>query len=114
MKNVYVASAVRTAVGKAKRGALVNYRPDDMAAEVIKAAVDRAGIKPEQVQDVVMGCAIPEQAQGMNMARIAALRAGMPDTVSAMTINRFCSSINRRYSSRMPLIASTKTGVILL
>ena len=92
MNNVYVVSGARTAVGKANRGALVNYRPDDMAAEVIKAAIDRAGIKPEQVQDVVLGCAIPEQAQGMNMARIAALRAGMPDTATAVTVNRFCSS----------------------
>lgn len=92
MKNVYVVSGARTAVGKAKRGTLINFRPDDMAAEVIKAAVQRAGIQPDQVQDVVMGCAIPEQAQGMNMARIASLRAGMPETVSAMTINRFCSS----------------------
>jgi len=92
MQNVYVVSGARTAIGKAKRGALVNYRPDDMAAEVIKAAIARAGITAEQVQDVVLGCAIPEQAQGMNMARIAALRAGMPDTASAMTINRFCSS----------------------
>ncbi|NUM52697.1 MAG: thiolase family protein [Candidatus Hydrogenedentes bacterium] len=92
MNDVYVVSGARTAVGKANRGTLVNYRPDDMAAEVIKAAVERAGIKPEQVQDVVLGCAIPEQAQGMNMARIAALRAGMPDTTSALTINRFCSS----------------------
>ncbi|GMU92853.1 MAG: acetyl-CoA acetyltransferase [Candidatus Hydrogenedentota bacterium] len=92
MNNVYVVSGARTAIGKAKRGTLVNYRPDDMAAEVLKSAVERAGIKADQVQDVVMGCAIPEQAQGMNMARIAALRAGMPETVSAMTINRFCSS----------------------
>ncbi|MCC6798065.1 MAG: thiolase family protein [Candidatus Hydrogenedentes bacterium] len=92
MNNVYVVSGARTAVGKANRGTLVNYRADDMAAEVMKAAVDRAGIKAEQVQDVVLGCAIPEQSQGMNMARIAALRAGMPDSVSALTINRFCSS----------------------
>jgi acetyl-CoA acyltransferase len=92
MENVYVVSGARTAAGKAKRGTLANYRPDDMGAEVIAAAVERAGINPEQVQDVVMGCAMPEQSQGMNVARIAALRAGMPDTVSAMTINRFCSS----------------------
>ncbi len=92
MENVYVVSGARTAIGKAKRGTLVNYRPDDMAAESIKAAVERAGINPEQVQDVVIGCAMPEQSQGMNVARIASLRAGMPDTVSAMTINRFCSS----------------------
>jgi len=92
MENVYVVSGARTAIGKAKRGTLVNCRPDDMAAEAIEAAVERAGIKAEQVQDLVMGCAMPEQSQGMNVARIAAMRAGMPDSVSAMTINRFCSS----------------------
>ena len=92
MNNVYVVSGARTAIGKAKRGTLVNYRPDDMAAEVMSAAIARAGITPEQVQDIVLGCAIPEQAQGMNVARIAAIRAGIPDSVSAMTINRFCSS----------------------
>ncbi|MBM3289144.1 MAG: thiolase family protein [Candidatus Hydrogenedentes bacterium] len=109
MNSVYVASGVRTAVGKAKRGALVNYRPDDMAADVLKAAVARAGITPDQVQDVVLGCAIPEQAQGMNMARIAALRAGMPETVSAMTINRFCSS-----GLEAMVIAGAKIGSGLL
>ncbi|MEX2015514.1 MAG: thiolase family protein [Candidatus Hydrogenedentales bacterium] len=90
--NVYITSATRTAVGRAKKGTLANYRPDDMAAEVLKGVIERAGIKSEQVADVVMGCAIPEQAQGMNVARVAALAAGMPDTTSAMTINRFCSS----------------------
>lgn len=92
MENVYVASATRTAVGRAPRGALKDYRPDDMAAAVLKEAVNRAGIEAVQVQDVTLGCAIPEQAQGMNVARIAAIDAGMPDTVSASTINRFCSS----------------------
>lgn len=92
MKDVYVVSATRTAVGKSKKGALADYRPDDMAAVAIKEAVSRAGIAPEQVQDVVMGCAFPEAVQGMNVARIAVMRAGLPDTTSAMTINRFCSS----------------------
>lgn len=92
MKDVYVTSATRTAVGKSKRGALADYRPDEMAAVVIKEAVDRAGVDAHQVEDVVMGCAFPEAAQGMNVARIAVMRAGLPDTTSAMTINRFCSS----------------------
>jgi acetyl-CoA acyltransferase len=92
MKNVFVASATRTAVGKAPRGTLKEYRPDDMAAAVLKEAVRRAGIQPGQVEDVTLGCAIPEQEQGMNVARVAAIDAGFPDTVSAATINRFCSS----------------------
>ena len=90
--NVYITAATRTAVGRAKKGTLANYRPDDMAAEVLKGAIERSAINPDQVADVVLGCAIPEQAQGMNVARVAALAAGMPDTTSAMTINRFCSS----------------------
>jgi acetyl-CoA acyltransferase len=92
MENVYVVSAVRTAVGKAKKGTLVNMRPDDMAAVVIRAAVERAGIPPEAVQDVVLGCAFPEGEQGMNVARIATIRAGLPLEIPAVTMNRFCSS----------------------
>ncbi len=92
MDNVYIVAATRTASGKAPRGTLKDYRPDDMAAAVLKEVVKRAGIEASQVQDVTLGCAIPEQAQGMNVARVAAIDAGMPDTVSASTINRFCSS----------------------
>ncbi|MCL4215451.1 MAG: thiolase family protein [Candidatus Hydrogenedentes bacterium] len=92
MKDVYVVSATRTAVGRANRGSLAQFRPDEMAAVVLKDAVDRAGLKADEVQDVVMGCAFPEGAQGMNVARIAVARAGLPDSTSAMTINRFCSS----------------------
>ena len=109
MNNVYVVSGARTAVGKANRGTLVNYRADDMAAEVMKAAVDRAGIKAEQVQDVVLGCAIPEQSQGMNMARIAALRAGMPDSVSALTINRL---VFNTYNFIYPIANSSESNSI--
>lgn len=92
MHDVYVVSATRTAVGKANKGTLARYRPDEMAAAVIKEAVRRAGIYGAQVEDVVMGCAFPESEQGMNVARVAAERAGLPDRVPAMTVNRFCAS----------------------
>jgi acetyl-CoA acyltransferase len=91
--NVAVVSAVRTAVGRAKKGTLVNTRPDDLLIAVLKAALERTrGLKPEQVDDVVVGCAFPEGPQGMNVARIAVFGAGWPATVTAETINRFCSS----------------------
>ncbi len=92
MDNVYVVSAKRTAVGKSGRGTLQQTRPDDLAAAAIKGAVEAAGIDPSKIDDVVMGCATPEAEQGMNVARIALLRAGLPESVSGMTINRFCSS----------------------
>lgn len=92
MQDVYVVSAVRTAIGKANKGSLVNCRPDEMAAVVVKEAIGRAGIPADRVQDVVLGCAFPEGCQGMNIARIAQARAGIPDSVPAITINRFCSS----------------------
>lgn len=89
----YIISSVRSAVGKAKRGALRNVRPEDMGAAVLKGALDKANnLDPEMVDDILMGCAMPEGEQGMNMARLIALRAGFPDSVSAATINRFCSS----------------------
>ena len=92
MRDALIVSATRTAVGRAKKGALAQYRPEDMAATVLKEAVNRAGVAPEKVQDVVLGCAFPEGEQGMNLGRIAVVRAGLPDTVPAVTINRFCSS----------------------
>ena len=93
-KNVYIVSAVRTAVGKANKGTLRSYRPEDLAGEPIKEALARIADKfpKEDVDDVIMGCAFPEGTQGMNIARIAVYKAGMPYTVPAMTINRFCSS----------------------
>ncbi len=91
--NVAVVSAMRTAVGRAKKGTLINTRPDDMLAEVLKAALAKVpGLKPADVDDVVAGCAFPEGPQGMNVARIAVFAAGWPSTVTAETINRFCSS----------------------
>jgi len=93
MREAVIVSAVRTAVGKAPRGTLKDTRPDEMAAAVIAEAVRRVpGLDPREVEDVVLGCALPEAEQGLNVARIAALRAGLPHTVSGQTINRFCSS----------------------
>jgi acetyl-CoA acyltransferase len=93
MAQAVIVSAVRTAVGKAPRGRLRNKRPDDMAAVAIREAIARVpGLDPADVEDVILGCAMPEAEQGMNVARIASLRAGLPVTTSALTVNRFCSS----------------------
>src|SRR6201986_3885509 len=93
MKDAYIVAATRTAVGKAPRGMLKNVRPDDLLAHVLKAAVDKCpGLGAGAVEDVIVGCAMPEGEQGMNVARIGLLLAGFPDSVSGMTINRFCSS----------------------
>ncbi|MCA1592359.1 MAG: acetyl-CoA C-acyltransferase [Acidobacteria bacterium] len=93
MRDAVIVSAVRTAVGKAPKGTLKNMRPDEMGAAVISEALRRAeGVQPSEVEDVIMGCAMPEAEQGMNVARAAAIRAGLPIETSAMTINRFCSS----------------------
>jgi len=93
MKEAVIVSAVRTAVGKAPKGTLRDTRPDDMGAVVIKEAMARVpGLEASEIDDVIMGCAMPEAEQGMNVARAAAIRAGLPVETSAMTINRFCSS----------------------
>src|SRR5574340_876842 len=88
-----IVSALRTPVGKAHKGSLHTTRPDDLAALVIERVLARVpGLDPAKIDDVILGCAMPEGEQGMNVARIAALRAGLPIETSAMTINRFCSS----------------------
>ena len=93
MREAVIVSAVRTAVGKAPKGTLRTTRPDEMGATVIKEAVARVpGLEVSEIEDVIMGCAMPEAEQGMNVARAAAIRAGLPVETSAMTINRFCSS----------------------
>src|SRR5437762_8432040 len=93
MAEAVIVSAVRTPVGRAYKGALRTTRPDDLAALAIREALGRvAAIDPKEIDDVILGCAMPEGEQGMNVARIAALRAGLPVETSAMTINRFCSS----------------------
>jgi len=93
MREAVIVSAARTAIGKAPRGKLRTTRPEDMAAKAIDAALKRAqGLKSEDIEDVILGCAFPEGEQGLNVSRVIALRAGLPYTVPAMTINRFCSS----------------------
>jgi len=93
MQDAVIVSATRTAVGKAPKGSLSTVRPDEMAAAVIKEALARArGIQPSDIDDVILGCAMPEAEQGLNVARIASLRAGVPVEAAAVTVNRFCSS----------------------
>jgi acetyl-CoA acyltransferase len=93
MHDAVIVSAVRTAAGKAPNGALKTVRPDEMAATVIAETLRRApGVEPREIEDVILGCAMPEAEQGLNVARIASLRAGVPVEASAVTINRFCSS----------------------
>ncbi len=92
-REAVIVSAVRTPVGKAKRGGMATVRPDEMGAAVIKELMNRTpNLDPAQIEDVVFGCAFPEGEQGMNVARMIALRAGLPDTVPAETVNRYCSS----------------------
>jgi acetyl-CoA acyltransferase len=93
MREAVIVSGARTAVGKAPRGSLRNTRPEELGAIVVKEAIRRApGLKPEDVEDVIIGCAMPEAEQGLNLGRIVAVRAGLPTTVCGMTVNRFCSS----------------------
>lgn len=93
IQDAYIVAATRTAVGKAPRGMYRTTRPDDLLAHVLKASMAQCpGLDPSEVDDVIVGCAMPEAEQGMNVARIGLLLAGFPDTVSGMTINRFCSS----------------------
>jgi acetyl-CoA acyltransferase len=93
MREVIIASSVRTPVGRAYKGTLRATRPDELAAVAIKGALERVPqVDKKEIEDVILGCAMPEAEQGMNVARIASLRAGLPVEVSAMTINRFCSS----------------------
>jgi acetyl-CoA acyltransferase len=93
MQHPVIVDCLRTAVGKAPRGTLRNVRPDDLAATVISALLEKhSAIPKDEIDDVILGCAMPEAESGMNMARIALLRAGLPNSVPGMTINRFCSS----------------------
>lgn len=93
VQDAYIVAATRTPVGKAPRGVFRNTRPDEMLAHVLKAVVAQApGIDVNRIDDAIIGCAMPEGEQGMNVARIGALLAGLPNTVAAQTINRFCSS----------------------
>ena len=93
VQDAYIVAAVRTPVGKAPRGMFRTVRPDDLLAHVLRGAIAKVpGLDPHEIADVIVGCAMPEAEQGMNVARIGVLLAGLPDSVPAMTINRFCSS----------------------
>src|SRR5437016_14665447 len=114
MRDAVIVSAVRTAVGKAPKGTLRNTRPDEMGAVVIEEAIRRAeGLDKSEIEDVIMGCAMPEAEQGMNVARAAAIRAGLPVETSAMTINRFCSSGLQSIAMAADRIRTNGAAVIL-
>ena len=114
MREAVIVSAVRTAVGRAVKGTLRLTRPDDMAAEAIKSALARVpAVKAEMVEDVILGCAMPEAEQGFNVARIASLVAGVPHTAAAMTINRFCSSGLQAIALAVDAIALGRADVVL-
>lgn len=114
MPDAVIVSATRTAVGKAPNGALRTVRPDDMAATVISEALRRApGIEPADIEDVILGCAMPEAEQGLNVARIASLRAGIPVSASAVTVNRFCSSGLQAIAFGAERIIAGFTGAVI-
>src|SRR4029453_2828437 len=93
IQDAYIVAAKRSPVGKAPRGMLRNVRPDDLLAHVLKDTLAEVpSLDPKAIDDVIAGCAIPEAEQGMNVARVALLLAGLPDTVAGATVNRFCSS----------------------
>jgi len=109
----YIVSAVRTAVGRSKKGALRNERPEAMGAAVVRAALERAGLDGARVDDVLMGCAFPEGPQGMNIGRVIAQKAGLPDTVTGATLNRFCSSGLQTIAYASASIAAGHADVIV-
>src|SRR5580693_3618498 len=114
MHEVIIASSVRTPVGRAYKGTLRATRPDELAAVAIKGALERVPqLDAKEIDDVILGCAMPEAEQGMNVARIAALRAGLPVETSAMTINRFCSSGLQSISMAAERIMVGSADVIL-
>ncbi|OQY44564.1 MAG: acetyl-CoA acetyltransferase [Anaerolineaceae bacterium 4572_78] len=93
MREAVIVSAARTAIGRANKGTLVSYRPEDMGAVVIKHALEKVPeLDPNEIDDIILGCAMPESAQGMNIARMIGLRAGLSNTIPAQTVNRFCAS----------------------
>ncbi|MCA0269182.1 MAG: acetyl-CoA C-acyltransferase [Bacteroidetes bacterium] len=109
----YIVSAVRTAVGRSKKGALRHERPEAMGAAVVRAALERAGLDGARVDDVLMGCAFPEGPQGMNIGRVIAQKAGLPDTVTGATLNRFCSSGLQTIAYASASIAAGHADVIV-
>jgi len=113
MSAAYLIAAVRTPGGKAKKGKLKDVRPDDLAAVAIRAAVERAGIDPARIDDVILGCAFPEGEQGMNVARVASMRAGLPMHVPGQTVNRFCASGLQTIATAAEKIAAGAADLIV-
>ena len=114
MREAFIVSSARTPVGRAFKGTLRATRPDELAAVAIKGALERLPqLDPKEIEDVILGCAMPEAEQGMNVARIASLRAGLPVEISAMTINRFCSSGLQAIAMAAERITSGGADVIL-
>ncbi len=114
MKDAYIVSSVRTAVGKAPRGTLRNMRPDDMGAIAVKEAISRVkGLEPDHIDDVIIGCAFPEAEQGFNLGRVIAQRAGLPDSVAGCTVNRFCASGLQTIAMATQAIATGQADVMV-
>ena len=114
MENTYIVSTVRTAVGKAPRGTLKHTRPDDLGAAVVRGAIAKIPqLMSNQIDDLIMGCAMPEAEQGFNLGRIIALRAGLPDSVAGCTINRLCSSGLQAIAMAAQAIAVGQADVIV-
>ncbi|MEM7232697.1 MAG: beta-ketoacyl synthase N-terminal-like domain-containing protein [Planctomycetota bacterium] len=114
MPEAVIVSSARTAMGKGRKGSLRKARPDELAATAIREAVARApGLDPASVQDVVLGCAMPEGEQGMNVARIASLRAGLPVSTPAVTVNRFCASGLQTIAMGVDQVQSGRADVVV-
>lgn len=114
MKEAYIVSSVRTAVGKAPRGTLRNMRPDDMGAIAVKGAMAKVpGLEPEHIDDLIVGCAFPEAEQGFNLGRVIAQRAGLPDSVAGCTVNRFCASGLQTIAMATQAIQTEQADVII-
>lgn len=114
MRNAYIVSSVRTPVGKAPRGSLRQVRPEDLGATAVLGAIAQVeGLVSNDIEDVILGCAMPEAQQGFNLGRLVALRAGLPDTVPGMTINRLCSSGLQAIASATQAIAWGQADVVV-
>ena len=111
MKNVVIAGYARSPFHFAKKGALARVRPDELCAQVIASLIERTKVDPADIEDVIVGCAMPEGEQGLNVARPVSLLAGLPVETSAMTINRFCSSGLQALAIAVPKLDS---GAVLL
>ncbi|MCI4398568.1 MAG: thiolase family protein [Acidobacteria bacterium] len=114
MRDAVIVSLARTAIGKAKKGSLKDTRPEEFTSAVIKALLERTpGLDPEEIDDIILGCAFPEGETGMNVARVAALMAGVPPSVPAMTINRFCSSGSMSIAIAADMIRAGSVDVVI-